>query len=95
MSSGNANVPDSVVPPLPAQSSIHPASIAGMDGVVGLEAVETGQNTKECGSLSEWEQPGDNTSLHRRASIVSGDRGGERLSLRPGRLMLLHCRQAA
>lgn len=94
MSSGNANVPDSVVPPLPAQSSIHPASIAGMDGVVGLEPVETGQNTKECGALSEWEQPGDNAGLHRRASIVSGD-GGERSSLRPGRLMLPHRRQAA
>lgn len=26
-----------------------------MDGVVGLEALETGQNTKECGALSEWE----------------------------------------
>lgn len=76
MSSGNANVPDSIVPPLPAQSSIHPTSIAGMDGVVGLEPVETGKNTKECGALSEWEQPGDNSSLHRRASIVSGDGGG-------------------
>ncbi|TWW71736.1 Phosphofurin acidic cluster sorting protein 2 [Takifugu flavidus] len=35
-----------------------------MDGAVGLEPMETGENTKECCGLSEWEQPGDNASLH-------------------------------
>lgn len=43
-----------------------------MDGAVGLEVMETGENTKECCGLSEWEQPGDNASLHRLASIVPG-----------------------
>lgn len=43
-----------------------------MDGAVGLEPMETGENTKECCGLSEWEQRGDNASLHRLASIVPG-----------------------
>lgn len=49
---------------------------AEMDGAVGLELMETGENTKECCGLSEWEQPGDNASLHRLASIVPGMGGG-------------------
>lgn len=47
-----------------AQSIIQPPSIAGMDGVVGLEALETGQNTKECGALSEWETTAAFTGSH-------------------------------
>lgn len=49
---------------------------AETDGAVGLEPMETGENTKECCGLSEWEQPGDNASLHRLTSIVPGMVGG-------------------
>lgn len=45
---------------------------AEMDGAVGLEPMGTGENIKECCGLCEWEQPGDNASLHRLASIVPG-----------------------
>lgn len=53
MSSGEPNVPDSAVPPLPVQSSTQAPSIAGMDGVVGLEPVETGQKTKRMRRIVE------------------------------------------
>lgn len=49
--------------------------------MVGLEPAETGQNTKECDTLSEWEQPGDNASLHRLASIVPGRRESSSFTL--------------
>lgn len=53
-----------------------------MDGAVGLEPMETGEDTKECGGLSEWEPPGDNANLHRLASIVPG-MGREKFSFHP------------